>query len=116
MSRHRKHYRREESRQEEPRTSEQNLNLNGFDLSSIASLINNIDVNEISSYVNNLNKNNNSTIKDNPENAEGNFEEDEAAMRKNELIRSITNLINADKAELLQIVIQLFAASRNTNK
>lgn len=115
MSRHRKR-----SRQESIPENSNGFNLNNLDLSGIASMINNIDMNELSAMINNVVKSEGSSEKE-----ENNRElqdygrpvretnSGDATSRKREILRALRVLINADKSELLQIVVQLYASGRN---
>ena len=104
MSRHRRPQRREEVRP----TNNDSSFLKNIDLNSIATLVNSIDINQVLSELGNMNDSK-------PENREDvNVNASEA--RKNEIIGALTTLINADRNELIQIVLQLYARNKNSNK
>lgn len=106
MARHRRHGRYEDSGR-----GEANSAGNGLDLSSlgnIAALLNTIDINKITSLLGNVTNNL-------PINAAGNDQnrDPDAAQRKTELANALKTLINADKSELLQVALQIYAATKN---
>jgi hypothetical protein len=108
MSRHRRRTRHEGSSQ-----NSSGFNLNNLDLSSIAGIINNIDMNQVSAFLNNAVNNGGDIEKDEKNNQIPDSNTSNAESRKSELIRALRTLINADKSEVLQIVIQLYASARN---
>lgn len=106
MARHRRHVRHDDSGR-----GENSSGGNGLDLSSlgnIAALLNTIDLNKITSMLGGLN---NSL----PVNTSGNGanRDQGAEERKIELANALRTLINADKSELLQVALQIYAATKN---
>jgi hypothetical protein len=109
MSRHRRR-----TRQEGASQSGSGFNLNNLDLSSIAGIINNIDMNQVSTFLNNAVKNEANTENGEKNNQTRDSNTSSVDPRRNEIIRAMRTLINADKSEVLQVVIQLYASARNS--
>ena len=109
MSSHRRGQRREEVK-----GSGSGLNLSNIDLSSIAGLLNNIDLSQVTGLINNLSQN----VGNNDANASsGNSNNSsEVAMRRSEIAKAVNVLINADRNEVLQVLLQLYAANRTIKK
>ena len=121
MKRHRSHHRNNDIAGNTPSSATNSVVNDGinsiiknFDVSSIAKLLSSIDINEVTKLVNNLNSNREQadTSGDNL----SNIESEEINKKRSDVATSLQTLINADKGELLQIIIQLFAASKKTNK
>jgi hypothetical protein len=133
MARHRRHRRPEEAAR-----MENNPPASGFDLASlagIASLLNNIDINKITSLLGTFGNGNINSGNLNSEGINGGSLSTEtldsgaavnrsgaqaagsgdavAADRRNELANALRVLINADKAELLQVALQFYVANKN---
>jgi hypothetical protein len=104
VSRHRRPQRREEVK---PVSNDSSF-LKNFDLSSIATLVNNIDINQLLSEMGNMT--------DNKVESREDVSESSAESRKSEIIGALTTLINADRNELIQIVLQLYARNKNNNR
>lgn len=106
MARHRRHGRyRDDGR------GENSVSGSGFDLSNlgnIAALLNNIDLNKLSSLLGNIT----STLPINNPGGDA-VRDPDAEQRKNELANALRTLINADKSELLQVALQVYAATKN---
>jgi hypothetical protein len=99
MSSHKKRHKRETF-------NEENSIPNNYDFSNIINLIKGIDINQLTEYVSTMNNTN----------QEENDEIDEGTARRNEILSSIKTLIDSDKTELLQVILQLYAASKNIKK
>lgn len=109
MSSHRRgrSSRQERYEQESPQASTQTSNnqQGGFNLASLAGIINSIDINQLAHSINQA-----GDLID---------EQEERGIRtapNADIIVALRTLINADKAMLLQTFIQLMAASRNQKK
>lgn len=106
MARHRRHGRYGDSGRAENEPA-----ANGFDLSSlgsIAGLLNNIDMNKISSLLGNISTSLPINTTGNDGSRDSNVEQ-----RKSDLANALRTLINADKSELLQVALQIYAATKN---
>jgi predicted transcriptional regulator len=100
VSRHRR-----PQRQDDTKTMSNNSPFKNIDLNSIATLVNSIDINQVLSE---MEKVSNQEVK-------GNENMDAAEVRKAEIINALTTLINADRNELIQIVLQFYAKNKNNN-
>jgi hypothetical protein len=106
MARHRRHGRHSDGGRGESASGG-----SGFDLSSlgnIATLLNTIDLNKVTSLLGSFNNN----LSDNTTNSDG-TRDTGSEQRRNELANALRTLINADKSELLQVALQVYAATRN---
>lgn len=110
MGGHRRH-----SRREEPSVQNNGMNLNGIDLNSIASIVNSIDMNQLTSILGSLGQSQgaNDGDEERPSNRQGIREREE---RRREIVNALNVLANADRAELIQIVLQLYGPNRTANK
>lgn len=121
MKRHRRHHRNNDIESNIP-TNSTNSGVNdgigsilkNFDISSIAKILSSIDINEVTALVNNLSKNTEQA--DSSGDNLRNIESEDINKKRSDVAASLQTLINADKGELLQIIMQLFAASKKTNK
>lgn len=106
MARHRRH-----GRHGDGGRGESDGGGNGFDLSSlgnIASLLNTIDLNKVTSLLGSFNNNLPANTTSNDGTRDSGVEQ-----RRNELANALRTLINADKSELLQVALQVYAATKN---
>jgi hypothetical protein len=101
MSRHRR-----PQRQEDTKATNNNSPLKNIDLNSIATLVNSIDINQVLSEMEKVSSHE----------VKGNENMDAAELRKAEILNALTTLINADRNELIQIVLQFYAKNKNNNR
>lgn len=105
MSRHRRSRSSREDRYEQESPQASNNQQGGFNLASLAGLINSIDINQLAQSINQAG----ALIE----------RQEEKGIRtapNADIIIALRTLINADKAMLLQTFIQLLAASWNQKK
>lgn len=94
----------------------ENSALNLQNLGGILNLMNNIDINQLSSIIQSVG--NISPQVSNQENANRDVD-GKILERKTELEKALKTIVNADKTELLQVIIQIYTESRsqqNQNK
>lgn len=128
MSRHHRHNEKKEEQVVNPQLN----NLSGIDFGQIVNILNQVDINELANMISkldlNFNGNSNDEGKVQPlrEEIHQDYEvlqEKDAHQsvpqpeqpddRKAELLRSLKYLVNADKFELLEVILQLYMLSRN---
>lgn len=106
---------RRRNRNEETNSQTNGLNLNGIDLNSVAAIMKNIDINQLTSIIGSLNQsqgnyNENNNIDDSEEAVR------DRRQRRREIVNALTTLMNADRAELLQVVMQLYGTKKTENR
>lgn len=89
----------------QPRNNTPNNPLANFNINSLAGIVNGIDVNQLSQAINNA-----GDVIDDQE------ERGIQSAPNADIILALRTLINADKALLLQTMIQLFAVGRNQKR
>lgn len=96
MSKHRRRHHRDNTVQQE----------SGFNINNIAQILKNINVDELSSMIENPSSDSKEEIE----------EKEEKNIGQTEILNSFKTLINADRAELIRTLIELYAASKNNLK
>ena len=117
MSKHRrkrKHRREEEEQSLQPVSVQNNGENNQFNLNSLSSLIGNVDENQINSLLSSLNINlNDSTLEDGKNENNGvNNVEDRGLL----LLNALKPLLNAEKTQILETIMQIYSIGKVISK